>query len=157
MQHRIIFAAITGLVCLVIVAGQVFSQQPTPAHGRRVDRINHPGGCADRHTRCAGGAGSRRSARHTGRSSHHPGRRRPSPLKAFGEELFSNATYAADQPDAAVPDDYLLNSGDALSVLCWSGANEYERNTYTITPDGDIYLKLLGAVPLAQEDPRPGA
>jgi len=150
MQHRIIFAAITVLVCLVIVAGQVFSQQPTPATGAAPTAPVTPA-VVPTGTPAVPEAPVSADMHDTPTA---PPLIRPEPprsLKVFGEELFSNASYAADQPDGAVPDDYLLNSGDTLSVLCWSGANEYERNTTTITPGGDIYLKLLGTVPLAQK------
>lgn len=71
-------------------------------------------------------------------------------LSVFGHDLFSGKVSTFEpNPDTPVPADYVLGSGDTLSILCWQGTTEYERTTVSITPSGDLYLKLLGRVPLA--------
>lgn len=77
----------------------------------------------------------------------------PAPeLKLFGRDLFSS-TLASSEPnaDAPVPPNYVLGAGDTLSVLLWSGNTEYERSNVTIAPNGSIYLKLIGSIPLAEK------
>lgn len=71
-------------------------------------------------------------------------------LPVFGRDLFSaDATTFEPNGDAPVPPDYVLGAGDTLAVVCWQGATEYERANATITPDGKIYLKLIGSLPIA--------
>ncbi len=72
-------------------------------------------------------------------------------LKLFGRELFSAALSSSDNADAPVPPNYVLGSGDTLSVLLWSGNTEFERANVTISPNGAIYLKLLGSIPLSEK------
>ncbi|HVF10128.1 MAG TPA: SLBB domain-containing protein, partial [Abditibacteriaceae bacterium] len=76
----------------------------------------------------------------------------PSELKLFGRDFFSRAasTYEPN-PDASVPPNYVLGPGDTLSVLNWLGSKEYERADVTISPNGNIYLKLVGSIPLAEK------
>lgn len=73
-------------------------------------------------------------------------------LKLFGRELFSS-TLASSEPnaDAPVPPNYVLGAGDVLSILLWSGTTEYERSNNIIAPNGNIYLKLLGSIPLSEK------
>ena len=72
------------------------------------------------------------------------------PLKLFGADFFRDDA-SAFQPsaDLAVPDDYVLGAGDTLAVRCWLGSNEYEQSTKKISPTGEIYLNLLGAISLS--------
>lgn len=78
----------------------------------------------------------------------------PAELKVFGRDLFS--TPDGTNPfepnlDAPVPADYVLGTGDKLSVVCWNGSTEYERSDVAITANGELYLKLIGNLPLAQK------
>jgi protein involved in polysaccharide export with SLBB domain len=76
----------------------------------------------------------------------------PSPLPIFGRDLFDTAG-ATFEPnvDTPVPPDYILGAGDTLTILCWNGSTEYERSDVQVSPSGDVYLKLLGSVSLAQK------
>ena len=44
-----------------------------------------------------------------------------------------------------------MGAGDKLAVVCWYGSTEYERSTSTITPRGDIYLKLIGSIAVSRK------
>lgn len=76
----------------------------------------------------------------------------PMALKLFGREMFEGATNSFEpNPDTPVPSNYVLGPGDTVAVLVWNGASEFERTNATITPSGNIYLKLIGVVPLAEK------
>lgn len=80
------------------------------------------------------------------------GRAEKAPLPVFGRDLFNSPkTTFEPNPDTPVPANYVLGAGDTLSVICWYGSKEYERSSVEITPDGTIFLKLLGKVPLAEK------
>lgn len=71
----------------------------------------------------------------------------PAKLPVFGREFFRLGGGSFEpNPDAPVPSSYLLGAGDTLAIACWYGATEYERTTAPISPNGEIYLKRLGAV-----------
>ena len=71
-------------------------------------------------------------------------------LPLFGHELFRAETKMFEVPeDAPVPADYVLGSGDRLAVVCWNGSTEYEHTDALLSPQGDIYLHLLGPLPLS--------
>lgn len=72
-------------------------------------------------------------------------------LPVFGRNLFNNNDKSFEpNPDTPVPSNYQLGPGDTLAVLVYNGSDEYERSSNVITPNGDIYLKLAGTIPLAQ-------
>ncbi|OPZ87636.1 MAG: Polysialic acid transport protein KpsD precursor [bacterium ADurb.Bin429] len=69
-------------------------------------------------------------------------------LSVFGQDFFRAAGINFEpNPEAPVPPDYVLGSGDSLSVICWYGNTEYERATVLVNGAGEIYLKTLGVVP----------
>jgi len=71
-------------------------------------------------------------------------------FKVFGRDLFRAETKMFEIPeDAPVPPDYLLGTGDRLAVVCWYGSTEYEHADVTISTQGEIYLHLLGTLPLS--------
>ncbi len=73
-------------------------------------------------------------------------------VKMFGRSLFDTGgeTFMPN-PDAPVPDNYALGTGDKLEIICWSENVEYERSVQTITPTGDIFLKTIGNMPVARK------
>lgn len=73
-------------------------------------------------------------------------------LNVFGADFFrADASLFLPNPETPAPDDYQLGTGDALSVVCWYGSAEYEHATVKITPEGSVYLKLLGAIVVARK------
>jgi protein involved in polysaccharide export with SLBB domain len=73
-------------------------------------------------------------------------------VKMFGRSLFeTGGNIFMPSPDAPVPDNYELGTGDKLEVVCWSGNVEYERSVQVITPTGDIFLKTLGNIPITRK------
>ncbi len=66
-------------------------------------------------------------------------------LPLFGADFFTaDAATFLPNPEAPVPDNYVVGAGDTLSVICWYGSTEYEHSSVKVTPQGDFYLKLLG-------------
>ncbi|MEI6520536.1 MAG: polysaccharide biosynthesis/export family protein, partial [bacterium] len=73
-------------------------------------------------------------------------------VKLFGKALFeTGADTFMPNPDAPVPDNYELGTGDKLEIVCWSGNQEYERSIQPITPTGDIFLKTLGNITVTRK------
>jgi polysaccharide biosynthesis/export protein len=48
--------------------------------------------------------------------------------------------------NAPVPADYLIGPGDELGIRNWTGAVEHYNDQLMVTPDGKIYLPLIGEV-----------
>ncbi|MGE5531535.1 MAG: SLBB domain-containing protein, partial [Bacteroidota bacterium] len=48
--------------------------------------------------------------------------------------------------NAPVPADYLIGPGDELAIRNWTGAVEHYNDQLMVTPDGKIYLPLIGEV-----------
>ncbi len=70
----------------------------------------------------------------------------------FGADFFSaDSTTFTPNPEAPVPDDYVLGAGDTLSVVCWYGSKEYEHSSVKVTPQGDFYFKLVGTTAAAKK------
>lgn len=73
-------------------------------------------------------------------------------VKLFGKALFdAGGETFMPNPDAPVPDNYTLGTGDKLEVVCWNGNVEYERSIQPVSPTGDIFLKTIGNIAIAHK------
>ena len=72
-------------------------------------------------------------------------------LPRFGEELFVRAGVAAARPapPAPVSPQYILGPGDELAIRCWGEALTHLDTTVVVLGPGNIYLALLGELPVA--------
>lgn len=71
-------------------------------------------------------------------------------LPRFGLSLFARADQTEGQPaqGVALPPTYSLGPGDELAVRCFSDALEHLNTTVVISPEGRLYIPLLGEVPV---------
>ncbi|MHB8996328.1 MAG: SLBB domain-containing protein [Armatimonadota bacterium] len=53
---------------------------------------------------------------------------------------------------APIPADYLIGPGDELGIRNWTGAVEHYNGQLMVTPDGKIYLPLIGEVAVGGQD-----
>lgn len=74
-------------------------------------------------------------------------------LPRFGEEMFVRAGPEAARPPSnmPVPPGYLLGPGDELIIRCWGEGIEHLNTTALVSVEGNIYVPLLGEIPVAGE------
>ena len=82
-------------------------------------------------------------------------------LPRFGSAVFvqgdstawtARPSVGAPVTNAPVPADYLVGPGDQLAVRNWSGPVEHYSGTVPVTPEGKIYLPLLGELSVGGTD-----